>query len=141
MVAVGDVLMHRASRRQLADVLTCMRGHITIDMIGTRALPNAERRLKGAADMARLFRSHPAAIRRTLEIAANCSFCLSELSYEYPDEIAEGEAPQARLERLTEEGLKRRCPDGVPDRYQAMAKKGAETGRGAGFFRLFPDCA
>mgnify|MGYP001954787395 CR=1 FL=1 len=40
MVAVGDTLMHRANRRQLADVLTCMREHITIDNIGTRALPN-----------------------------------------------------------------------------------------------------
>ena len=75
MVAVGDTLMHRANRRQLADVLTCMREHITIDNIGTRALPNAERRLKGHADMARLFRNHPAAIRRTQEIIAKCSFC------------------------------------------------------------------
>ncbi|MCF3593403.1 error-prone DNA polymerase [Rhodobacteraceae bacterium LMO-12] len=137
MVAVGDVLMHRSSRRQLADVLTCMREHITIDTIGTRALPNTERRLKGAADMARLFRSHPAAIRRTLEIAANCSFCLSELSYEYPDEIAEGEAPQARLERLTEEGLKRRCPDGVSDRYRAMAKKELKLVEELGFSAYF----
>ncbi len=110
MVAVGDVLMHRASRRQLADVLTCMREHITIDQIGTRALPNAERRLKGGGDMARLFRDHPAALRRTLEIAARCAFCLSELSYEYPDEIAEAEAPQARLERLVRAGLERRYP-------------------------------
>ncbi|MDY6860473.1 MAG: PHP domain-containing protein, partial [Pseudomonadota bacterium] len=108
MVAVGDVLMHRASRKQLADVLTCMRAHITIDQIGTRALPNAERRLKGGADMARLFRDHPAALRRTLEIAARCAFCLSELSYEYPDETSQGEAPQERLERLAREGLGRR---------------------------------
>ncbi|WP_413869114.1 PHP domain-containing protein, partial [Albidovulum sp.] len=82
MVALGDVLMHRAGRRQLADVLTCMREGITIDAIGTRALPNAERRLKGHADMARLFRNHPGALRRTLEIAARCGFDLSELSYE-----------------------------------------------------------
>ena len=123
MVAVGDVLMHRANRRQLADVLTCMREHITIDQIGTRALPNAERRLKGADDMARLYRTHPAAIRRSLEIAAKCSFCLSELSYEYPDEIAAGETPQARLIRLTDEGLARRCPNGVPERYQQLAAK------------------
>jgi len=123
MVAVGDVLMHRANRRQLADVLTCMREHITIDQIGTRALPNAERRLKGADDMARLYRNHPAAIRRSLEIAAKCSFCLSELSYEYPDEIAAGETPQARLIRLTGEGLARRCPNGVPERYQQLAAK------------------
>ncbi len=123
MVAVGDVLMHHASRRQLADVLTCMREHITIDHIGTRALPNAERRLKGHADMARLFRNHPAAIRRSLEIATRCNFDLSELSYEYPSEIADGEDPQARLERLALEGLKRRYPNGATDKAKAQVKK------------------
>jgi error-prone DNA polymerase len=123
MVAVGDVLMHHGNRRQLADVLTCMRHHITIDQIGTRALPNAERRLKGASDMARLFRNHPAAIRRTLEIAVKCNFCLSELSYEYPDEVAEGEPPQARLARLAAEGMKRRYPHGASDKALAQVRK------------------
>ena len=123
MVAVGDVLMHRAARRQLADVLTCLREGLTIDRIGIKALPNAERRLKGAGDMARLFRNHPAALRRTLEIAARCSFCLSELSYEYPDEVAETETPQARLERLAREGLSRRYPGGPPDRVHALLEK------------------
>ncbi|KPQ05559.1 MAG: error-prone DNA polymerase DnaE2 [Rhodobacteraceae bacterium HLUCCA12] len=123
MVAVGDVLMHRAARRPLADVLTCLREGLTIDRIGTRALPNAERRLKGATDMARLFRAHPAALRRTLEIATRCSFDLGDLSHEYPDEVSQGEAPQTRLERLAWDGLARRCPDGIPDRYRALADK------------------
>lgn len=137
MVAVGDVLMHRASRRQLADVLTCMREHITIDNIGTHALPNSERRLKGGKDMAHLYRNHPAAIRRTMEIAARCDFCLSELSYEYPDEIADNEVPQARLERLTWEGLKRRCPQGIPDRYKALANKELKLVNELGFAAYF----
>ena len=34
LVAMGDVLMHRAARRRLADVLTCLREGITIDRIG-----------------------------------------------------------------------------------------------------------
>ncbi|NVO24447.1 error-prone DNA polymerase [Donghicola mangrovi] len=123
MVAVGDVLMHRAARRQLADVLTCLREGIMIDQIGRRALPNAERRLKGAEDMARLFRNHPAALRRTLEVAARCSFDLSELSYDYPDEIANGERPQQRLERLAREGLIRRYPDGASDRVHTLLEK------------------
>jgi len=137
MVAVGDVLMHHGARRQLADVLTCMREHITIDNIGTRALPNAERRLKNHADMARLFRDHPAALRRTQEIAARCSFCLSELSYEYPDEIAGNETPQERLIRLTAEGLKRRCPKGIPERYQKMADKELALVKDLGFAAYF----
>ncbi|WP_394197470.1 error-prone DNA polymerase [Litoreibacter albidus] len=123
MVAVGDVLMHRANRRQLADVLTCMREHITIDQIGTRALPNAERRLKSGADLARLFRNHPAALGRTVEIANRCSFDLGELSYEYPHEDAGTETPQARLERLAHEGLGRRYPDGPPDRAIQLMNK------------------
>ena len=123
MVAVGDVLMHRAHRKQLADVLTCMRNHITIDNIGTRALPNAERRLKGYEDMTRLFRHHPAAVRRTQEIAARCSFCLSELQYEYPDEVSDHEPPQQRLDRLAHEGLKRRYPKGASQRVQGLLAK------------------
>jgi error-prone DNA polymerase len=123
MVAVGDVLMHHGSRRQLADVLTCLREHITIDEIGTRALPNSERRLKGEADMKRLFERHPAALRRTVEIAAKSSFCLSELSYEYPDEIANDEPPQDRLARLAREGLKARYPQGTPDTAIAQMSK------------------
>ncbi|WP_027256503.1 error-prone DNA polymerase [Leisingera aquimarina] len=123
MVAVGDVLMHRASRRQLADVLTCMREHITIDQIGTRALPNAERRLKSGEDLARLFRNHPGAMRRTLEIANKCSFDLGELSYEYPHEDAQGETSQARLERLAHEGLHYRYPAGPPERAVQLMEK------------------
>ncbi len=123
MVALGDVLMHHASRRQLADVLTCIREGITIDQIGTRALLNAERRLKAAADMQRLFRSYPDAFSLTLEIAARCRFCLSELSYEYPDETSESETPQQRLSRLAWTGLERRFPDGLPQRYREMAEK------------------
>ena len=81
MVAVGNVLMHHGKRRQLADVLTCLREHLTIDEIGARALPNAERRLKGFDEMAQVFRDHPAALRRTIEITNRCTFCLSELSF------------------------------------------------------------
>jgi len=123
MVAVGDVLMHHANRRRLADVLTCMRDHITIDQIGTRALPNAERRIKSGQDMARLFRNHLGAIRRTLEITDKCSFDLGELSYEYPHEDTEEETPQARLERLAREGLTRRYPHGPPSKVTHLLKK------------------
>ncbi|SEU04284.1 error-prone DNA polymerase [Paracoccus homiensis] len=124
LVAIGDALMHHASRRQLADVLTCMRLGCTIDQIGRNALPNAERRLKPAADMARMFRDHPAAIRRTLDIADRCRFDLGQLRYGYPEEIAEGETPMARLTRLAHEGLARRYPQGATERArQLMAKE------------------
>ncbi|MDO6585545.1 error-prone DNA polymerase [Salipiger sp. 1_MG-2023] len=137
MVAIGDALMHHAARRPLADVLTCLRTHCTIDQIGTRALPNAERRIKPPADMARLYRRHPAAIRRTLEIAARCAFDLSELSYDYPDEHDGIEAPQQRLERLSREGLRRRYPQGVPDKVQILLAKELDVVKDLGFAAYF----
>lgn len=123
MVALGDVLMHHAKRRQLADVLTCMREHITIDQIGIKALPNAERRLKSPRDMARVFRDYPDAIARTCAIADQCQFDLAELSYEYPDEHSETETPQQRLERLAREGLKRRYPNGPTEKALRLIDK------------------
>ncbi|KUP93361.1 error-prone DNA polymerase [Tritonibacter horizontis] len=137
MVAVGDVLMHRAARRPLADVLTCLREGITIGQIGTRALLNAEHRLKGAKDMERLYRHHPAAVRRTLEIAKRCSFDLSELSYDYPDEGTAGETPQARLDRLARDGLQRRYPQGATERVHLLMAKELGTVAELGYAPYF----
>jgi len=41
LVALGDVLMHVAERRRLADVLSCIRAKTTIDKLGRLAQPNA----------------------------------------------------------------------------------------------------
>ncbi|MGR3199199.1 MAG: error-prone DNA polymerase, partial [Paracoccus sp. (in: a-proteobacteria)] len=123
MVALGDVLMHRSVRRPLADVLTCLRVGCTIDNIGLHRLANGERRLKTGAEMARLFHRHPAAIRRTLEIADRCAFRLDDLRYQYPDEAQDGEPAQDRLERLTREGLRWRYPAGAPPKIVHRVEK------------------
>ena len=123
MLATNAPLMHRAARRRMADVLTCLRTGTTIDRIGGNALTNAERRLKSATDMARLFARHPDALARTVEVAARARFSLDDLSYEYPDEIVEGENPQTRLERLAREGLVWRYPEGVPEPLAATVRR------------------
>ncbi|MES2432994.1 MAG: error-prone DNA polymerase [Pseudomonadota bacterium] len=123
LVAVGNVLMHRASRRPLADVLTCLREGCTIDNIGERRLTNTEHRLKSGADMARLFHRYPAAVRRSVEIASRCAFRLDDLRYQYPDEARDGEPAQTRLERLTRNGLIWRYPDGPPPKIIARVEK------------------
>jgi len=123
LVALGDVIMHRAARRRLADILSCIREKTTIDRLGRLAQPNAERRLKSEFEMHRLFKDHAEAMANTMVIAARCTFSLDELRYEYPDEILEGEEPDDRLRRLTEEGLKMRYPGGVSLRVRAMVEK------------------
>ncbi len=121
LLATNDVLYHTPARRRLQDVLTCIRDTCTIGEAGFRLARNAERHLKAPEEMARLFAAHPEAIASTIELASRCNFSLKELTYEYPDEIAPGgEDPQARLERLTWEGLKRRYPEGTPEAVVAQ---------------------
>ncbi|MEE8245682.1 MAG: error-prone DNA polymerase, partial [Alphaproteobacteria bacterium] len=111
----NDVRMHGPRRKALLDVLTCIRAGCTIDEAGLRLQANAERHLKAPEAMARLFRGHPEALARTLEIVERCTFSLDDLRYEYPDETThEGRTPQAELAHLTWQGATARYPGGVP---------------------------
>ncbi len=67
LIAVNDVFHHHPDRRDLQDVLTCIREHLTIDKAGRRLAVNAERYLKPPEEMARLFRDAPEAIEETVE--------------------------------------------------------------------------
>ena len=115
LVATNDVLCHSPRRRPLVDLVTCIREHCTVEQAGWRLAAHAERHLKPAAEMARLFKDDPQAVARTVAIADQCRFSLDELRYEYPDEVAEGQSPQETLARLTWTGAETRYPDGVPD--------------------------
>lgn len=121
--ALGNVIMHAASRLRLADVLSCIREKTTIDNLGRKALPNAERRIKSEFELRRLFQDFPDAVANTAVIATACSFSLDELRYEYPDEITNGLKPNERLRKLTERGLVHRYPDVVPLKVRAMVEK------------------
>ena len=123
LIATGNVLLHTAARRPLADILTCIRERCTVDSLGKRALLNAERRLKSPFEMHRLYRDYPDAIANTRIVTEGARFSLSELKYEYPDEITDGQPPLARLRELTDAGLKERYPDGVPLKVQAMVQR------------------
>ena len=116
LIAVNDVLYHHPDRRQLQDVLTCIREHLTIDQAGRRLAANAERYLKPPAEMARLFREAPDAIEQTAALDAALTFSLGELRYEYPDELRSGFAtPQDALVDLAWHGAAARYPNGIPD--------------------------
>jgi error-prone DNA polymerase len=116
LIAINDVLYHHPDRRELQDVLTCIREHLTIDAAGRRLAVNAERFLKAPAEMARLFRDAPAAIAETSALDQALTFALDELRYEYPDEMrADFVTPQAALVHLAWEGAAARYPDGIPD--------------------------
>ncbi|MBP7063436.1 error-prone DNA polymerase [Ferrovibrio sp.] len=122
-LATNDVLYHRPERKVLQDVLTCIRHGCTIDAAGRRLQPNAERHLKSAAQMAKLFKDYPEAVARSIEIAGRCRFSLDELRYEYPDETqGNSRSPQDELVRLTWEGAADRYPAGIPPKIQAQLR-------------------
>ncbi len=116
LVALNDVHFHVRSRKPLQDVLTCIRHGCTIDTVGTRLFPNAERCLKTPHEMALLFADYPYALTRTVEIASRCGFSLDELAYEYPDELTQADrTPAEELRHLAYEGAHQRYGETVPE--------------------------
>ena len=117
LVATNDVHYHIPQRRQLQDILTCIREKCTIHNAGYRLHLNAERYLKSQEEMLRLFRNYPNAINTTQEIIDACRFSLDELKYEYPEEIiTEGRTPLEELTYLAWKGARETFGDPVPEK-------------------------
>ena len=121
LIAVNDALYHRAEQRDLQDVMTCIREGVRITDAGRLLEANAERHLKPAQEMARLFRAAPEAIAETQALLARIDFDLGQLSYEYPDEpVPPGWNDDEYLRYLTGVHLERRYPDGVPEKVEGL---------------------
>jgi error-prone DNA polymerase len=124
LLATNEVLYHHPSRRALQDVLTCIREKTTIDAVGRRLQANAERHLKPAGEMARLFRDVPEAIAETLRFAGRIGFSLDQLKYQYPDEpVPPGKTAQRHLEDLTWLGAHRRFPVRISPKTKKVLHK------------------
>ena len=120
LLATNDVLYHCPERRELHDVVTCIREHTTLDEAGRLLEANAERHLKPADEMARLFRKAPEAIAETIRFAERINFKLDQLKYNYPDEpVPREKTPQQHLTDLTWEGAKSRYAGVIPDKVKA----------------------
>jgi len=123
VVATGDVHYHDTSRRELQDVLTCVREKCTIEEAGFRLHQNAERYMKPVDEMKRLFRRYPEAIKNTLAISEACTFSLDELKYVYPEEINKsGRPPLEELEHLTWKGAHAFYGEVIPEKVVKMVQ-------------------
>ena len=117
LVAATEVLYHTPARRDLQDVLTCIRHGVALADAGRLIKPNAEHDLKSSQKMAQLFADEPALVERTREVASRCTFSLSEIRYRYPAErLPKGKTSSAWLRELTLRGARERFGggDGVP---------------------------
>jgi error-prone DNA polymerase len=124
LLATNEVLYHHPARRPLQDVLTCIREKTTIETIGKRLEANAERYLKPADEMARLFRDAPEAIAETMRFAGRINFSLDQLKYQYPDEpVPPGKTAQRHLEDLTWAGVDQYFCGRIADTLRVTLRK------------------
>jgi error-prone DNA polymerase len=138
LLATNEVLYHDAARRPLQDVVTCIREKTTIETIGRRLEVNAERHLKPAEEMARLFRDLPDAIAETLRFADRIEFSMDQLKYQYPDEpVPPGKTAQRHLEDLTWAGAHHKFPMGISPKTKKTLHKELRLIRKLGYAHYF----
>ncbi|HEV8507460.1 MAG TPA: error-prone DNA polymerase [Chitinophagaceae bacterium] len=117
LIATNDVHYHYPARRQLQDVLTCIREKCTIQNAGFLLHKNSERYLKPIDEMLRLFNHYPDAIKRTQEFSEACQFTLDSLNYTTPDELADdGRTLQDKLTAITWQCAKEKYAGNIPEK-------------------------
>ena len=122
IAATGEVHMHSRERQPLQDVLTALRNHTNLENAGHCLFQNGERYLRPLPVLDRLFPE--AWLRETLVIAEQCTFEPGSLRYEYPpDLVPAGTSPAAYLKQLTQDGERRRYPNGTPQSVQRLIRK------------------
>jgi error-prone DNA polymerase len=119
LVASGDVHLHVRERRALQDLLTAIRLNTPINAAGYALGQSGEHHLRSLRELERLYPR--ALLDETLAIAERCRFSLEELRYQYPQELVPpDETPSSWLRKLTEQGIRMRWPQGVPERVREL---------------------
>ncbi len=116
LLATNGVQHAAPAAREALDVFTCIREHTHLDAAGTRLTSNAERHLKGAAEMQQLFRDQPAALTNTLRLAGRLQFSLENIGYDFPDyPVPDGHSMDSFLRTIV--------LFGAQQRYASISKK------------------
>jgi len=127
LIATNDALYHIAERRELQDVVTCIRKGVTLNEAGRLLEANGERHLKTPVEMTALFAAAPEAMAETIRFANRIAFTLEDLKYNYPHEpVPPGKTAQQHLEDLSWEGALRRYHGVVSDEVRKILKKELE---------------
>ncbi len=124
LLATNDVLYHCAGRRELHDVITCIREHVALNEAGHLLEANAERHLKSAHEMTALFQHAPEAVDETIRFASRITFSLDQLKYNYPDEpIPKGKTAEQHLRDIVWQGAAWRYDGVIPDKVHKALEK------------------
>lgn len=122
IVAANDVRMHSHARQPLFEVLSAVAHKTTVAKLGRSVPQNAERRLRSIAELQTLYPAE--LLAESLHIADLCRFSLSELKYEYPEELVPPHLSASRFMRqLTYAGAAERFPQGIPEHVNELLEK------------------
>lgn len=122
VVCATGVVMAAEHEQPLLDTMRAIGSGQNLYENSGVASANAERHLRSLQELKQCY---PAAwMKESVDIAEQCRFCLSELRYEYPAELTpRGMSATHYLRQLTEEGARRRYPEGIPESVQAQYEK------------------
>ncbi len=138
LLATNDALYAAPDSRPLHDIVTCIRKGTNVKQAGRLLTANAERHLKPAAEMARLFSDYPEALAESGRLVARIDFTLDQLRYEYPSEpVPAGWAAQDWLEHLVWQNALERYDYCVPAKIKASLSEEFTLIRARGYACYF----
>ncbi|MFJ4390896.1 error-prone DNA polymerase [Pseudomonas soli] len=122
LVACGDVHMHVRGRRALQDCMTAIREHCAVAEAGRYLFANGERHLRSLEQLRELYPDD--LLAQATQVAARCTFDLSQLQYRYPRELVpEGQTPASWLRELCRRGLPERWPQGPSAKVRTVLER------------------
>jgi len=124
LLATNGVCYARPEEREVLDVFTAIRNHLTLAAAGRLLSRNSERCLKPPAEMARLFADLPEAVANTEVLSSRLKFTLNDLGYQFPRyPVPDGETQMSFLRRRTEEGMLARYGAGQEKARQQIERE------------------
>jgi error-prone DNA polymerase len=106
VLATNGVSYAQPQEREVLDVFTCIRKHVTLAAAGRLVSRNSEGYLKRPAEMTRLFADIPEAIANTEILSSRLAFTLKDLGYQFPKyPVPDGETEMSFLCQRTRDGM------------------------------------
>ena len=119
IIAQNNVLMHIKQRIKLQHCLTAIRQNKNLQSLGDELTINSEQHLRSLKQLTELYPRN--LLHETKQIADKCHFSLSELRYEYPDEVLPANlSPANYLRQLVLDGAKKRWSQGMTKKIEQL---------------------
>jgi error-prone DNA polymerase len=127
ILATNGVRYATQYERELLDVFTSIRHHVSLDKAGRLLQPNSQRQVRSARAMRALFADLPEAIENTVLLSQRLEFELNDLGYEFPSyDVGESDSMDNFLRKRVMEGIANRYAPKHDDDLMQRAKKQAE---------------